>query len=132
MRRLTVAFVAGLSVIAGCTSSEVLVAHSIPLATAKQEVPESQLLDVGVSVFDSGVPEGEVDKEVLEGLIREGTFVQIRRTEAVYMAMLLRNTLERSRNWGTVWVTPKDSTAADLSALESSDFQSALTTSKYG
>jgi hypothetical protein len=115
MRRVTVAFVAGLSVIAGCTSSEVLVAHSVPLATAKQEIPESQLLDVGVSVFDSGVPEGEVDKEVLEGLIREGTFVQIRRTEAIYMAMILRDTLQKSRNWGTVWVTPKDSTAADLS-----------------
>jgi hypothetical protein len=28
---------------------------------------------------------------------------------------LLRNTLQKSANWGTVWVTPKDSTAADLS-----------------
>jgi hypothetical protein len=106
---------AGLGLFAGCTSTEVIVAHSVPLATTNVVIPEEQLLDIGVAVFDSGVPEGEVDKEVLENLIREGTFVQIRRTEALYMAVLLRDTLQLSGNWGTVWVTPKDSSAADLS-----------------
>jgi len=115
MRRAGVAFVAGLSLIAGCTSTEVLVAHSVPLEKNKVEIPETQLLDVGVAVFNSGVPEGEVDKDVLEHLIKEGTFVQIRRSEALYMAVLLRDTLQKSDNWGSVWVTPKDSTAADLS-----------------
>jgi hypothetical protein len=115
MRRVPLAFVAGLSLIAGCTSTEVLVAHSVPLEKSTTEIAEAQLLDVGVAVFDSGVPEGEVDKDVLEHLIKEGTFVQIRRSEAIYMAVLLRDTLQKSANWGTVWVTPKDSSAADLS-----------------
>ena len=115
MRGIAIAFVAGLSLIAGCTSTEVLVAHSVPLEKSTSEIAEAQLLDVGVAVFNSGVPEGEVDKDVLEHLIKEGTFVQIRRSEAIYMAVLLRNTLQKSANWGTVWVTPKDSTAADLS-----------------
>jgi hypothetical protein len=115
MRRVAIAFVAGLSFIAACTSTEVLVAHSVALEKSTTEIAENQLLDVGVTVFDSGVPEGEVDKDVLEHLIKEGTFVQIRRSEAIYMAVLLRNTLQKSANWGTVWVTPKDSTAADLS-----------------
>jgi hypothetical protein len=114
MRRIGWLLVAGW-LIAGCTSSEVLVAHSVPLSTAKADVLEEELLDVGIVVFDSGVPAGEVDKEVLEELIREGTFVQIRRTEALYMAVVLRETLQKSSNWGAVWVTPKDSTAADLS-----------------
>src|SRR5689334_7030982 len=100
--------------LAGCTSTEVLVAHSVPLTKTTEAIPEAQLLDVGVSVFDSGVPEGEVDKDVLEHLIREGTFVQIRRSEALYMSVLLRDTLQKSNNWGSVWVTPKDSSAADL------------------
>src|SRR5438045_156011 len=110
MRRVAIGLVAGLLFIAGCTSTEVLVAHAVPLEKSTAEIAETQLLDVGVSVFDSGVPEGEVNKEVLEHLIKEGTFVQIRRSEAVYMAVLLRNTLEKSANWGSVWVTPKDST----------------------
>jgi hypothetical protein len=114
MRRVALLLIAGWWV-AGCTSSEVLVAHAVPLATATAETPEAELLDVGVLVFDSGVPEGEVDKEVLEELIREGTFVQIRRTEALYMAVVLRDTLQKSGNWGTVWITPKDTAAADLS-----------------
>src|SRR5882672_8718740 len=115
MRRVAGALIAGLCLIGGCTTSEVLVAHSVPLSKNKEEIPEAQLLDVGVAVFDSGVPEGEVDHDVLEALIKQGTFVQIRRTEALYMAVLLRDTMQKSRNWGTVWVTPKDSTAADLS-----------------
>ena len=115
MRGVAIGFVAGLSLIAGCTSTEVLVAHAVPLEKSTSEIAEAQLLDVGVAVFDSGVPEGEVDKDVLEHLIKEGTFVQIRRSEAIYMAVLLRNTMQKTANWGTVWVTPKDSTAADLS-----------------
>jgi hypothetical protein len=104
-----------LAALAGCSSSEVVVAHSVPLTTSTVEAPEAELLDVGVLVFDSGVPEGEVDKEVLEKLIREGTFVQIRRTESLYMAVVLRDTLQKSGNWGAVWVTPEDTTAADVS-----------------
>jgi hypothetical protein len=99
----------------GCTSQEVLIAHSVPLAAAKQDIPEAELLDVGVSVFDPGVPAGEVDKKVVEELIKAGTFVQIRRSESLYMAVLLRDTLQKSGHWGSVWVTPKDTTAADLS-----------------
>jgi hypothetical protein len=101
--------------LAGCSSSEVVVAHTVPLSTATEPVAEAELLDVGVVIFDSGVPEGEVDKEVLEELIREGTFVHIRRSESVYMSVLLRDTLQKTGNWGSVWITPKETTAADLS-----------------
>ncbi len=112
MRRIALLIAIGW--VAGCTSSEVLVAHNVPLAKTTAEIPEAELLDVGVVVFDSGVPEGEVDKEVLEELIRDGTFVQIRRAEALYMAVVLRDTLQKSGSWGSVWVTPKTTTVADL------------------
>ena len=101
--------------VTACSTSEVLVAHSVPLTKATAEAPEADLLDVGIKVFESGVPaEGEVDKEVIEALIKEGTFVQIRRSEALYMAVVLRNTLQKSGNWGSVWVMPKETTVADL------------------
>ncbi len=113
MRRSAMLLLAGWWV-AGCTTSEVVVAHSVPLEKATVVTPEAELLDVAVKVFDSGVPEGEVDKDVLESLVREGTFVQIRRSEALYMAVVLRNTLQKSGHWGAVWVTPKESTVADV------------------
>src|SRR2546423_1570436 len=49
--------------VTGCSTSEVLVAHSVPLTKAAAEAPEAELLDVGIKVFESGVPaEGEGDK----------------------------------------------------------------------
>ena len=100
--------------LAGCSSSEVIVAHSVELVPETTTVPEDELLDVSVIVFDSGVPEGEIDRELLEELISDGTFVHIRRTEARYMAVHLRDTLQKSGHWGAVWVTPANSSAADI------------------
>jgi len=100
--------------LSGCATSEVFVAHSVPLQSSVEPIPEAQLLDVGITVFDPGVPEGEIDKDLLEELIRDGTFVSIRRTESMYMAVQLRDTLQRSGHWGGVWVTPTASVAADL------------------
>lgn len=101
-------------VLSGCTSTEVLVAHQVPLEKTTQAIPEPQLLDVGVNVFDPGVPEGEIEREVQEELIEDGTFAQIRRAESMYLAVELRDTLQESSNWGAVWVTPGETTAADL------------------
>jgi hypothetical protein len=111
---LLVLFAVGM---AGCSTQEIKLAHAIELKSATTSIPENQLLDVGIRVFDPGVPEGEIDKEVLEELLQDGTFVQIRRTESMYMAVELRDTLQTSRNWGAVWVTPTVSTAADVSVL---------------
>ena len=100
--------------LAACSSSEIVVAHAVPLTTASDAIAEEDLLDVGIVLFDSGVPEGEVAKEVLEDLIREGTFVQIRRSESVYMSVLLRNTLQKTGSWGSVWIAPEETSAADV------------------
>jgi hypothetical protein len=116
MRRLALLLI-GSWWLAACSSSEVVVAHSVPLSTATQEVAEEELLDVGIVLFDSGVPEGEVPKEILEELIRAGTFVHIRRSESVYMSNLLRTTLQKTGNWGSVWIAPKPTTAADLNVV---------------
>ena len=70
MRRLAL-LVVGSWWFAACTSQEVVVAHSVPLSKATNAIAEEELLDVGIVLFDSGVPEGEVPKEVVEELIRE-------------------------------------------------------------
>jgi hypothetical protein len=107
-------FAAVLWSLAACTSTEVMIAHSVDLVPAQQAIAEEHLLDVGVTLFDPGVPEGEIDKDVLEELLRDGTFVQIRRAESLYMAVQLQKTLQQSGHWGTIWVTPEPTNAADL------------------
>jgi hypothetical protein len=114
LKRLACCLAVGACALAGCSSSEVLVAHSVHLMPAAEFVPEGQLLDVGIEVFNPGVPDGEIDKELLEELLQDGTFVQIRRTESLYMAVQLKDTLQQSGYWGSVWVTPEASTAADI------------------
>ncbi len=113
MRRLGI-LILGAAILGGCNSSEIRVAHSVALVPATETIPEEQLLDVAVALFDPGVPEGEIDKDVLEELLSEGTFVHIRRTEARYMTVHLRDTLQKSGHWGSVWVTPDESLVADL------------------
>lgn len=114
MRQLRILSVAALCWLAGCTSTEVMIAHSVDLVEPTRTVAEEDLLDVGIVVFDPGVPEGEIPKDVLEELIREGTFVHIRRLESMYMAVQLQRTLQQSGHWGGVWVMPGVSNAADL------------------
>ena len=100
--------------ITGCSTSEVKIAHAVRLDSVSVPYPEAELMDLAVVVFDSGVPEGELDREVVEELMRDGTFVQIRRAEAMFLAVKLRETLQNSGHWGSVWVTPRISTAVDI------------------
>ena len=100
--------------LAGCGGNQAVIPHTVALVEQTETVPEDELLDVGVVVFDPGVPDGEIEPEVLGELIRDGAFVHIRRTEAHYMAVHLRNTLQDSGHWGSVWIMPGESTAADI------------------
>ncbi len=100
--------------LAGCSGNQAVIPHSVALVEQTETVPEDELFDVGVVVFDPGVPDGEIEPEVLGELIRHGAFVHIRRTEAHYMAVHLRNTLQDSGHWGSVWIMPGESTAADI------------------
>jgi hypothetical protein len=119
MRKIvyTVSIGASLAALAACSSSEVLVAHSVDLQPADTFIVEEALLDIGVSVFDSGVPDGEIDTKLREELVEQGTFVQIRRAEALYFAVQLRDTLRSSNYWGSVWVTPEVTSSADVNVV---------------
>lgn len=112
MRRFLILVFA--AVLAACSTSEVRIAHAVRLDAVQVPYAEPELLDIAVVVFDSGVPEGELDREVIEELMQDGTFVNIRRAEAIHQAVKLRETLQRSGHWGAVWVTPRDTTAVDL------------------
>ena len=70
---------------------------------ALAEVPADRLLDVGVHVFDTGIPEDEYARFVLE---EKGVFEEIRKSEARWIPMNLKRTLESTGYWGAVRMVP--------------------------
>lgn len=79
----------------------------VPLNKAIAEVPENQLLDVWVELFDPGtLPEDEDDAM--------GLSMDIREAEARYMPEQLRSAMEATGYWGAVRVVPQNTEGAEL------------------
>jgi hypothetical protein len=70
---------------------------------AQSEVPEASLLDIGIQVFDPGLPE---DEEELRELEDKGVFAEIRKSEARYVPVRLMQTLQSTGLWGAVRIVP--------------------------
>jgi hypothetical protein len=92
----------------GCVTHETRPQQRVKLVQAASEIPESQLLDVGVRLFNENVPE---DEKVME---EKHIFPEVRKAEARYLPMQLRNTLEGTGQWGQVRVMPGDAEALDV------------------
>ncbi|HMN44959.1 MAG TPA: hypothetical protein PKE27_10315 [Povalibacter sp.] len=92
----------------GCVTHETRPQPRVNAIQAAAEIPEDQLLDVGVRLFDENVPEDEKKRE------KERIFPDVRKAEARYLAMQVRNTLEGSGQWGQVRVVPVDDDALDV------------------
>src|SRR5687768_1256958 len=93
---------------AGCVTHETRPQQRINATQASQEIPQEQLLDVAVHLFDENVPK---DEKKLE---QEHIFPEVRRAEARYFPMQIRNTLEGTGHWGQVRVIPADAEALDV------------------
>ena len=108
LNMLRVGFVVTTAVVLlGCSSHEVRQAHTVSLATSGETIPENRLLDVAILEFDPGF---EDEEEALE----DGIFPQVRRAEARYLSVHLRDTLQQSGHWGAVRVTPLLAAGSDL------------------
>ena len=81
----------------------------VELIIAEQEIDPAMLVDVGIRIFDPGLPEDD-ESEFEE----EGVFPEVRKSEARYMAFQLKNTLEASGHWGAVRVLPASAQPLDL------------------
>ncbi len=102
---------AGALAAAGCVKET----RPVPVLQATQataEIPSEQLLDVGVHILDPGIPpEVEDDPELQD---KKRIWPDIRRAEARYVAMQLRDTLEETGHWGTARVVPTSVSSFDL------------------
>jgi len=98
--------------LAGCVTSET---KPIPKIAAKQatvHIPQAELLDVGIRVFDPGIPKNIENDE--EALAKKRIYPDLRKAEARYMPTLLRATLEETAQWGAVRVIPATADFVDV------------------
>lgn len=79
----------------------------VPLNKAVTELPEEQLLDVWVELFDPGKLPDDEDKAM-------GLSIDIREAEARYLPEQLRTTMESTGYWGAVRMVPQDTTGSEL------------------
>jgi len=79
----------------------------VAVDNAQSEIPENQLLNVSIEVFDPGtLPEDEKQAN--------GLSMDIRNAEARYMPEQLRATMEKTGYWGAVRVVPRGLTSGEL------------------
>jgi hypothetical protein len=106
------ALLAATVVAGGCVVKET---RPLPMRQATQattEIPEEQLLDVGVHIFDPGIPKAVEDDPDLAEKTR--IYPDIRKAEARYVAMELRDTLEGTGQWGAARVVPASVESFDV------------------
>ena len=120
----TLGLAACIIVLGACTTAREVQYTQVGLQRAEAEIAPESLLNVGILVFDAGLPEGASDQQLNERFI----FPEIRRAEARYMPYHLKSTLETTGYWGAVSVLPEYSPVADVvisGRIEESDGYSA-------
>jgi hypothetical protein len=93
--------------LAGCATYASRNVGPTPIELAKTEIPEEQLIDVGILVFETKELTPEAAKD-------EGTSVEIRKAECHFMPYHLKNTLQQSGHWGAIQVIPAETNSVDL------------------
>lgn len=94
-------------IISGCSTTGVKVTEPEEIETETTQLQESNLLDVGILLFE----EGEITEKQKE---KEGANEDIRGAESRFMAYHLKETMQRSNGWGAIRVLPEKSYIADV------------------
>lgn len=96
-----------LGTLAGCSTKTIKSTTVTPLADDTQTIAESELLDIGIGIFDPGLDDIAPNREEL-------TFADVRLAETQYVSYMLAQTLQSSGDWGVVRVVPGDLSYYDL------------------
>ena len=98
--------------LSGCMVNETKPLPKINPVQASQQIPDDELLDVGVHEFDINLtPEQLKDTDKLA---KERIYPEIRKAEARFIPSQLRATLESSGQWGAVRVVPTNVEFVDV------------------
>lgn len=98
--------------VSGCMVTETKPLPKINPVQASQQIPDDELLDVGVREFDINITPEEMKDA--DKLAKERIYPDIRKAEARYIPSLLRATLESSGQWGAVRVVPTNVEFVDV------------------
>jgi hypothetical protein len=96
----------------GCVVQETRPLPKVEATQAVREIPADERLDVVVHSFDPGIPAALAADE--DALAKQRIYPDLRRAEARYFPVVLRNTLEGSAQWGAVRVAPDSVQFVDL------------------
>lgn len=89
----------------GCVS-QTIKSTSVPVLNRPAEaIPELDLLDVGIAIFNPGLEEYDEKDQV---------YPEVRRAEARFMPQLLAEAMQQSGAWGAVRVLPDNDRITDL------------------
>jgi hypothetical protein len=90
--------------LSGCVVQDTKPLPKVDARQAVSEIPAEQRLDVVVHSFDAGIPAAQATDE--DALAKKRIYPDLRKAESRYFAVMLRNTLESSAQWGAVRVAP--------------------------
>ncbi len=107
-RTIPVAALVASVLLAGCVVQDTRPMTRVVAVKATAEVPQDELLDVAVRLFDPNVPQDPKKQE------EEGIFPDVRNAESRYIPVVIRDTLEGTGQWGQVRVLPRDGTGMDV------------------
>jgi hypothetical protein len=99
--------------LAGCMVNETKPLPKVNAIQAKTQIPEDELLDVGVHEFDVNITEAQLKD--IDKLAKQRVYPDIRKAEARFIPTMLRSTLESSGQWGAVRVVPTNVEFVDVS-----------------
>jgi hypothetical protein len=101
-----------LTVLSGCVVKDTRPLPKMQAVQASAQIPETELLDLAIRHFETGIPEKWVDDE--EALEKRRIYPDVRSAEARLLPMRLRATLESTGQWGAVRVVPESVQFVDV------------------
>ena len=109
MKKYTFSYFIIISFLASCAStSNIGPQYQSNSSNSAKSVPENiEPFDVAISLFDPGISNQDSYGE-------DGIWPELRRSEAMYMAVQLRDVLAKTQRYGAVRVTPDNYSSADL------------------
>lgn len=92
--------------VSACASHTVKTTRYVQLQQETAEIPEDQLLDVGIELLDPNLEQIEEDDSLV--------FAEVRKAESHYMAGHIRDALQASSAWGAVRLIPGQDSLVDV------------------